>query len=431
MIMKYDTHSYLRFFRAALAALAMVAVPAVASAQSGQAGPIRSRAAEVHETFNLSPRGAVSVSNTSGNTVISSWGEEKVRIDAVKRGRGEFEQVEVEITPAADQIEIRVNYPRGRSDVSVDIELKVPRTAELTSINSASGNIEITGQVLRVGARSSSGNIAVRDIKENATLSTASGNVRADNIGGELRATSSSGNLTVNGVTSKLVVQSSSGTIVASRIDDDVVANAASGDIRITQARGRVTGRTASGKITIETVGGDAQAESLSESIVVNGVKGRLLMSSLSGNVTARNVAEGVQAKSISGNVEISDSRGRIAAGTTSGDVVLANIDSPDLSAKTTSGNVRFSGRLAADGHYEYESFSGDVTLTLPAESSFLINARTRSGSVKSDFQFKLSDVPQSTSRGFLSGTVGNGGAEVRASSFSGTVYIKKGANSK
>ncbi|MBK7600606.1 MAG: DUF4097 family beta strand repeat protein [Acidobacteria bacterium] len=362
---------------------------------SAQTVLLRPQASELHETYNLSPNGRVSVNNPSGNTVISSWDENRVRVDAVKRGKNkdEFSQIEIVVSSAPDRIEIkaiRAGQSGWRSGASVDFEIKVPKTADLNSIDSASGNIVITGPVLKVNARSASGN------------------------------------LTINGVSSNVFAQSSSGSIIAGQIDGDAVANTSSGSVKLTGVRGRATTRTSSGNIILDQIGGDIQAESFSDNITVTGAQGRLVANTLSGSILARNISEGAQARSVSGNVEIVDSKGRITANSTNGNVILTNLESREISAKTTSGNVRFTGRLLSDGHYEYESFNGDVVLILPADSSFLINTTSRSGAIKSEFQFQLDQIPQSTDRGLLSGTVGKGGAVIKASTFNGNVVLKK-----
>jgi len=97
--------------------------------------------------------------------------------------------------------------------------------------------------------------------------------------------------------------------------------------------------------------------------------------------------------------------------------------DSDEIVAKTTSGIVQFTGKLHQDGHYEFESFSGEVVLVLPPESNFTLSAKTHSGSVNTEFPLQLT---RTIGGSLMTGTVGKGGADVRASSFSGSVRIKK-----
>jgi DUF4097 and DUF4098 domain-containing protein YvlB len=386
---------------------------------------------ELHETYDINPNGTVSVMNTSGFIRVSSWNENRVRIDAVKRGRNEEEldQVQIQVNATPTRIEVRTIYARSRTNVSVDYDLKVPGTVILNSITSTSGDVTLTGPILSATARSTSGDVVAKEIREAATLASTSGNVTAEKIGGELRANSTSGDVHVNDVGFRLTAASTGGNVTASQIRDDATATATSGSVKLEKIGGRATGRSSSGAVVIQDVGGDVQADSLSDSVTVSDVRGRAVVSSISADVTVRRVEEGVRATSISGAVDLSDVKGRVEASTTSGSVRLMNIDSRDVIAKALSGEVRYTGRLYEDGHYNFESFSSNVILFLPADSQFRLTARSRSGSINTEFPLQVSG--QVAERGSMTGTVGNGSADLRAATFSGSVYLKKSTAQK
>ena len=74
-------------------------------------------------------------------------------------------------------------------------------------------------------------------------------------------------------------------------------------------------------------------------------------------------------------------------AGTVSGDVMLEAIGHVQVHAKSVSGSVNMNGPLAHGGRYDFKTMSGDVTLSLPADSSFKINAKVaHGGDIISDF---------------------------------------------
>jgi hypothetical protein len=384
---------------------------------------------ELHQTYDLAVNGTVSVSNVSGYIRVTTWNENKVKVDAVKHGRRDEDVnlVEIQVTATPDRVEIRTIYPRGRSNsVSVDYDLKVPRTAGLSSLNSTSGDITVIGPVARVIARSTSGNVGARDVAETASLASTSGNVNAEKINGELRASSTSGNVNINEVASRLYAQSTSGSVTAVQIRDDATVSVTSGTVRLDRVGGRAVARSMTGWVVVNEVGGDVQAESTSDNVTVTNVRGRVTASAISGNIIIRNVNEGVRAGAVSGKIEITDTKGRIEANTTSDAIILNNIDSQDILAKSTSGSVRFVGKLHENGHYEFESFSSDVVLILPPDSNFTLTTKSHSGSVNTEFPLQLGQIRAVTSRGNLIGTVGKGGAAVRAATFSGNVFIKK-----
>ncbi len=392
-------------------------------------GLVRAQGREFHEAYELAPNGVVTVSNTSGNIRVTGWDENRVKVDAVKRGgrEDEVELVEIRVTATRERIEIQTLYPRGRQmNLSVDFDLKVPRGAILEPINTASGNVTILGPVQRVTAGSRSGNLSATDINDAATLNSRSGNVTAIRVKGELRAETSSGEVVVEEAGGRVYATSRSGSVRAARVRDDITATAQSGSVRLEKIGGRAVVRSMSGGITIDDVGGDVQAQTLSDSVTVTNARGHVSANSVSSNVTLRNVAGGARAITVSGSVELTDVKGRIDAGTTSGGVRLTNVESRDVSAKATSGEVRFVGPLFEDGHYEFESFSSNVILLLPPDSQFNLSARSHSGAINTDFPVTLGQGTTDTPRGTLTGVVGKGGAEVRAATFSGSVYLKK-----
>lgn len=397
-----------------------------AATVAAQAAP---QARELHETYDLTPGGVVAINNISGYIRITSWNENRVKVDAVKRARQDEDvsQIEIQVLAQAGRVELRTLYPRRASNVWVDYDVKVPRTAVLSSINSISGEITVSDQVARLTARSTSGNIAVREVTGDAFLTTISGNIRIDRVGGALTISASSGELAVGEVGSTLNARSISSNIKVIGVRDDATANSQSGGIELRRIGGRATARTHSGPVVINDVGGDVIADSTSNQINIANVRGRVTANTLSGNVVISKISEGVRVVAVSGSVQVSDAKGRIEITTTSDQIILTNIDSRDVVAKSHSGGVRFTGRIYDDGRYEFVSFSSQVTLFLPPDSNFNLTATSHSGSINTEFPLRIN--PGSSyggGQGSVSGTVGKGGAEMRAASFSGSVIIKK-----
>ena len=393
---------------------------------AGEAQPV-TQGREFHETYDIAPQGTVTVNTSSGYIRVTSWNENKVKVDAVKRGRNEEEinQVQIQVNATANRIEIRTVYPRSRTNVSVDYDLKVPSSVILGSITSISGDVTLTGPISSATANSTSGNVTARNITESANLSSTSGNVTAEKIGGELKGTSISGNVMASDVGSRLIAQSTSGNVNAIEVRDDASASTSSGSVRLEKIGGRASGHSLSGSVSISIVSGDVQADTLSDNVTITGVRGRAMATAVSGNVTIRQVDEGARATSVSGSVALIDVKGRIEVNSTSGSVSLSNVDSRDVSAKAVNGDVRFTGKLYENGRYVFESFNSNVILFLPPDSQFRLIASNRNGSINTEFPLQVSGL--TGQRGLVTGTVGKGGAEVRASTFNGTIYIKKG----
>ena len=383
---------------------------------------------EVHETYPLAEGGTVSVSNTSGYIRVTSWNEARVELNAVKRAHNEsdWQQVAIEINARPTQIEIRTVYPRGRSNsTSVDYELKVPRTALLQNVSNTSGDVTVTGPVARLTASSTSGNVLANDIAGDTKLTSTSGNVTAERIGGALTIGSTSGNVSVKEVASRLTVRATSGNIQAKDIRDDATAGSTSGNVKLENLGGRASASTTSGSVNILNVSGDVNATSVSDNITVQDARGHVRATTVSGHVTIRQAGEGARANSVSGNVLFVKTQGRLEAETLSGSITLQDVDAHELRLKSLSSDVRYQGKLYGDGTYELQTHSGNVELVVPADSEFNLAAQTFSGSINTEFPLQLSGGTIG-GRGTVRGTVGKGGAQVTATTFSGSVHIKK-----
>jgi DUF4097 and DUF4098 domain-containing protein YvlB len=387
---------------------------------------------ELHQSYPLNATGTVSVTNVSGFVRITGWNENRVQVDAVKRGNKEdFALVEIRVTNSPERLQIetisqRSNW-RPNRHVWVEYELKVPRGANLNSIATTSGDITITEAGARVTTRSTSGNVTVRGTSGDTHLNTTSGDITADRINGTLTIHSTSGDVRVTDVSSKLSVHTTSGDITATDLRDDASITATSGEIRVEKASGRVYARAMSGMVSVREVGGDATLESISDSVLAENVKGRVTVNAVSADVTLRNVQEGARINAVSGTITVTQTKGLIEARNTSGDIIVRDVDSHDLQLGSHSGNVTFSGSLYDDGRYSFESFNGSVLLTIPANANFTLTATTFNGSIETDFPITIPPGTTQTSRPKrLQGTHGNGGAQLKLNGFSADIKLKK-----
>jgi DUF4097 and DUF4098 domain-containing protein YvlB len=428
---RYATCRFIAFI--ALFALSVFSAPSFndTAAQSAE------QSREFHETYDLAPGGVVSVNNTSGYIRVTSWGEDRVKVDAVKRGRRDEDlgQVQIQVTPRPgrpdrpdrpDRIDIRTTYLRNEDGrISVDYDLKVPRGAVLNALTTTSGEITVYDPVARVTANSTSGPITVREVTGDATLSSTSGEITAGRVGGSLVVTATSGNLVIGEVTSTLNARCNNCNISARGLRNDATVRTANGSIELERIGGRVNAETTNGRIRINDVGAGVIATSYSNSITVTNARGFVVANALNGSVVIRNAGEGARASSVGGSVQISDSKGRIEADTTNGSISLANIDGKDVSAKSANGGVLFTGRFYESGRYVFFSANGNVVLTLPPESNFNLTVKSDNGSINTEFPLKLEPGAQ-LGRGPIVGVIGRGGAEVQAISANGAVHIKK-----
>lgn len=184
--------------------------------------------------------------------------------------------------------------------------------------------------------------------------------------------------------------------------------------------------KSVSSDIRVEQAGGRVKANSVSGNISVSGGKNSIACKTVSGNVRVDGAEGDCDLESVSGDVYASRVKGSVEASVISGSVHLIEIsEARTVSAKSVSGSVEYRGQVYPDGRYQFKSHSGSVTLVLPADSSFELEAEAFSGSVSTDFPI---EIIGKISNKEIKGKVNKGGAYITAKAFSGNVEIRKGS---
>jgi DUF4097 and DUF4098 domain-containing protein YvlB len=192
----------------------------------------------VSRKVRIGKDGRVSISNVSGDIVVSTSSGDEVSIDAIKRGsRSDFDRVRIVIDDRPGRVDIRTDYGfpwRSGTNVSVDYNVAVPADVSL-DVNSVSGQIRIDGVKGSIRLGSVSGNITASNTPRVEFLRTVSGEIALGNIShdGALSASSVSGNIVLNGVKTRTL---------------DL--NTVSGEIRLRDAAvGGLTAKSLSGSV--------------------------------------------------------------------------------------------------------------------------------------------------------------------------------------
>jgi hypothetical protein len=164
--------------------------------------------------YSLSEGGRVSIENINGSiTVVGGPGNE-VEILAIKKGKSQeiLDGIQIIIDHSPDAIRVETEYPEkgfkglfswGDGDRgSVSYKVVVPMSANLESIESVNGNLEISGVSGVVKASTVNGGIKASDLNANARIETVNGSVNASfaSLKGQQKANCESvnGRITVN-----------------------------------------------------------------------------------------------------------------------------------------------------------------------------------------------------------------------------------------
>ncbi len=179
-------------------------------------------------------------------------------------------------------------------------------------------------------------------------------------------------------------------------------------DVQVTSVCGPVDVNVVSGDVTLTCASGDNTIQSVSGDVIVSDVRdGSLDARSVSGDVTLRNI------------------KGSLTTNAVSGDLQMSGIDATDVNATTVSGDIGYAGRIADNGHYKFESHSGDVTIGSTGTLNATVQVSTFSGDFSSpDFPITVTGRQDDHDWQF---TVGSGSARLSLKSFSGTITLRRG----
>ena len=244
-------------------------------------------------TLRLGADGELSVSNISGDIVVTRAGSNEASIEIVKTARARTSE---EAREVLGLVQVAITERNGRAEVKT----VYPRDDEMRRNNRRNVNVSVAYTIAapagtRMTIASISGNIRVTDIKGDLTVNTISGAVHVANAGRIASAKSVSGDVEVadTQIDGALDAQSISGSVVVRRVS----------------AR-RIDLGTVSGGVTIQDVQSErVEGHSVSGNVDFTGPlarNGRYELNSHSGNVhiaVGGGVGFELEADSFSGSV--------------------------------------------------------------------------------------------------------------------------------
>jgi DUF4097 and DUF4098 domain-containing protein YvlB len=198
-----------------------------------------------------------------------------------------------------------------------------------------------------------------------------------------------------------------------------VTARNGSGAIQIFDLAGPVDASTGSGGITIERIAGPVSANSGSGRLEVSGA-GSLRAKTGSGGLHAMSVAGDVTATSGSGSIQIDIvGKGSVDVSSSSGAVKVSGVNGA-ATVSTSSSGLEIEGRPA--GPWNIRSSSGQVTLHVPPDASFDVDAHVSSGKIETTHPIT---VKGTVDKRWLQGQVRGGGPLVSVRTSSGGIRIQ------
>lgn len=272
----------------------------------------------VDTTFTFDRDGSVTLSQISGDVIVSTWDRDEIRIRAY-----------------AEHVPLETRFSRSRVTVGLDFDEDGRNRRGRNGDNIGDTQFEVTMPAgARLAARSVSGDVQVRDVTGQVSAASVSGDVMVTGGAEEITVTSVSGDVQLTGARGRINLNSVSGDVILRDTEGDVSANSVSGELMLQDVRARlVTAKSVSGEIDFTgPIAPDGRYELNSHSGTITlripaDTRGTLSVSTFSGDIDS----------DVPVTLGASD---RFGPGRSSVEIELGNGDGGRISAKTFSGDV-------------------------------------------------------------------------------------------
>lgn len=246
---------------------------------------------------------------------------------------------------------VRLDIRLGAGEVRLEASQTSETTVRLEPLRDNDSSVSAVEEA-RVEQRGDEILIDIRDRRRGFRGSDVLVEVRCPE-GSSVRAKTGSADIEGHGRFGSADVETGSGDVQFGELSDDAKVNAASGDVQISQVGGEARINTASGDIQVASIGREAKINSASGDVMVNKAAGRF------------------EANSASGDVLVREASSSVGINTASGDQLLGSV---------------------AQGKVDLKSASGDLKVGIREGSTLWVDARSRSGEVRSELP--VSDLP-------------------------------------
>lgn len=407
---------------------------------NGQTVELKEREKDVvREAFKTGAAPRVVVEVFAGKIAVEAGAEGAVEAEVTRVAAGETKEeakanlklIDVQMKQDGDAIRVTARGPDAAgqdfeslkkkfSARSADAVVKVPAGASLV-LKTAFGDVQVSKIAGRVEAESSSGTVSVTGGKGELKLTSSFGNLNVNGPNTTVNAATNSGAVTVKGAKGPLDLSSDFGGVTVEGATEKLAARSKSGNVMVSGAKAEVTATSGFGSVTVD--GAEAvRAETKSGGVTVKRATGAVTAKSGFGPVDVEGAPAGATLESSSGNVRLRGGQGAVVLTSNFGSID-AEVAGATVKATSKSGGVSVKGALA-DGESSLHSGFGKVTLTLPADSRFRLDAATKFGQVTTAFPLTKTDE-KGKSR--LRGVVGDDPkTTLKLTADSGDVEVRK-----
>ncbi len=184
-----------------------------------------------------------------------------------------------------------------------------------------------------------------------------------------------------------------------SAVSADVVTNGVQGMQRLSAVSGDVVAELAGADLELKTVSGDVKLKG-------HGQPARLHLSS------------------VSGDVHLEHGAGDLEAGTVSGTMVLSLDTASSVRVRSTSGDLRFQGKLTQGANFDATTVSGDLNVRASADGGYAYEVSSFSGDISDCFAAKAERTSKYGPGSTLQGSLGQGAGHMHLKTMSGDIEV-------
>jgi DUF4097 and DUF4098 domain-containing protein YvlB len=270
--------------------------------------------------------------------------------------------------------EVRLDLRLGSGEIRLEtadtaetvVTLEPLRDNEASATAVAEARVELRGQEIVVDVRDRRRGFRGADVLVEIHCPNAA----------SVRAKSGSADVEGHGRFGSVEVETGSGDVQFAEVSGDAEINAASGDVQLASVGGEARINSASGDVQVASIAGDAK------------------VNSASGDVQIRQVGGSLEVNSASGDVQVREAGSSVSVNTASGDQSVGAVSQGKVSLK---------------------SASGDMKIGIREGSTLWVDARSRSGEVRSELP--VSDLPPEGDAPHV---------ELRANTMSGDITVAR-----
>ena len=190
--------------------------------------------------------------------------------------------------------------------------------------------------------------------------------------------------------------------------DSELDVSAVSADIKVSGVLGVQRLNAVSGDVTAEIAGSDVDAKTVSGGVRLKG----------------HGQAARLHVSSVSGDVRLEHGAGDLEAGTVNGTMVVSLDSARSVRTRSTSGDLRFEGKLTSGATFDASTVSGDLNVRASADGGYAYEVSSFSGDVSDCFDVKAERSGRYTPGSKLQGTRGEGAGHMHLKTMSGDIQL-------